>query len=54
MDQNLSFDRTDITVGAGLKLANGAVLKIDYQRFTDLDINTAERNQINAGVAVWF
>ena len=54
MDQNLSFYRTDITVGAGLKLANGAVLKIDYQRFTDLDINTAERNQINAGVAVWF
>lgn len=54
MDQNLGFDRTDITVGAGLKLANGAVLKIDYQRFTDLDINTAERNQINAGVAVWF
>jgi len=53
-NQNLAYDRTDITLGAGLKLANGAVLKIDYQRFTDLDLNTNERHQINAGVAVWF
>jgi hypothetical protein len=54
MNQNLAFDRTDVTIGAGLRLANGAVLKIDYQRFTNKDLNTAEKHQMNAGVAVWF
>ncbi len=54
MTQNLSYDRTDITIGMGLKLANGAVLKFDYQNFTDLDVNTDQRHQLNAGIAVWF
>ena len=54
MTQNLTYDRTDITMGVGLKLANGAVLKADYQNFTNLDENSGSRHQINAGVAVWF
>lgn len=51
--RNLAYNRNDITCGFGLKLANGAVLKLDYQRFTNMS-NTNQDHQINAGVAVWF
>ena len=54
MLQNLSYDRTDLTIGTGLKLANGAVIKLDYQHFTNENESTGAIKQINAGVAVWF
>lgn len=54
MIQNLSYDRTDITIGTGLKLANGAVIKLDYQHFLNKEETTGARKQFNAGVAVWF
>jgi hypothetical protein len=48
-----AFSRQDLTMGIGWKLHQGAMLKLDYQRFT----NKADKqalNQINAGVAFWF
>ena len=53
LTRNLAYNRNDITWGFGLKLANGAVLKLDYQRFTNKSSSNKD-HQINAGVAVWF
>ena len=53
LTRNLAYNRNDITCGFGLKLANGAVLKLDYQRFTNKSSSNKD-HQINAGVAVWF
>jgi len=48
-----SFDRTDITLGLGWKLARGAMLKADYQVFKNQGSGDSKQ-QFNAGVAVWF
>ena len=50
---NPALNRTDLTVGLGWRLVKGAMLKLDYQRFSNK--GTSEpRQQVNAGVAVWF
>jgi hypothetical protein len=51
--ENPALNRTDLTVGLGWKMAKGAMLKLDYQRFNNKDAGEA-KNQVNAGVAVWF
>ncbi|NQU54953.1 MAG: hypothetical protein HQ522_20735 [Bacteroidetes bacterium] len=49
---NGAFDRTDVTVGAGWWLSSGAVLKADYQFFSNaLDSNSG---QFNMGIGIWF
>ncbi len=48
-----AFDRTDITIGLGWKLARGAMLKVDYQVFKN-EASDDSKQQFNAGVAVWF
>ncbi len=50
---NPSYDRTDVTVGLGWKLHRGAMLKMDYQMFSNKGTSDT-RHQVNAGVAVWF
>lgn len=51
--QNPEFQRSDLTVGLGWRLAAGAMFKADIQRFSNQ--GTADsKNQFNAGVAVWF
>ncbi len=50
---NPAFDRTDLTMGLGWKIANGAMLKLDYQLFKDNGPGDSG-HQVNAGVAVWF
>lgn len=50
---NPSFNRSDLTIGLGWKLASGAMLKMDYQVFQSKAKSDA-RQQLNAGVAVWF
>ncbi len=50
---NPSYDRTDLTIGLGWKLTRGAMLKMDYQMFTNNGTSDT-RHQVNAGVAVWF
>jgi hypothetical protein len=54
MDRNLTYGRLDYTTGFGLKLANGAVLKADYQQFINIDPTTDAKHQINIGFGVWF
>jgi len=54
MDRNLSYGRLDYTTGIGLKLANGAMLKADYQQFINVDPTTDAKHQINLGFGVWF
>lgn len=50
--KNKAYDRTDITVGAGWWLAQGAVLKADYQFFNNgLD---SKSGQFNLGIGIWF
>lgn len=50
---NPALNRTDLTFGLGWKMAKGAMLKLDYQRFSNKGTDD-DRNQVNAGVAVWF
>lgn len=50
--ENKSFDRTDVTIGAGWWLATGAVLKADYQ-FFDTAAGSAG-GQFNMGIGIWF
>lgn len=50
---NPSFDRSDLTVGLGWKMAKGAMLKADYQFFNDQGPGESRR-QFNAGIGVWF
>lgn len=50
--KNKALDRTDVTVGAGWWLASGAVLKADYQFFSDALDNS--KGQLNLGIGIWF
>jgi len=50
---NPALNRTDLTLGLGWKMAKGAMLKMDYQRFSNKG-SSDSRNQVNAGVAIWF
>jgi len=51
--QNPEFQRTDLSIGLGWKLAAGAMFKADFQRFSKQGTEDS-KNQFNAGVAVWF
>ncbi|MEQ6118379.1 hypothetical protein [Reichenbachiella sp. MALMAid0571] len=51
---NDAYNRTDITIGATFKLANGAVLKTDYQILKNAIANSKSDRQLNFGVGVWF
>ncbi len=49
---NGAYDRTDITVGAGWWLSSGAVLKADYQFFSDATGYSS--GMFNMGIGIWF
>jgi hypothetical protein len=49
---NGAYDRTDVTVGAGWWLSSGAVLKADYQFFSNALDNSS--GQFNMGIGIWF
>lgn len=51
--QNPEFQRSDLTIGLGWKLAAGAMFKADFQHFSNQGMSDS-KNQFNAGVAVWF
>lgn len=51
--QNPEFQRSDLTVGLGWRLATGAMFKADFQHFSNQGTGDS-KNQFNAGVAVWF
>lgn len=50
---NPEYNRNDVTFGLGWKLNSGAMLKLDYQVFSDKGASDPG-HQVNAGVAVWF
>jgi hypothetical protein len=50
---NPEFQRSDLTIGLGWKLAAGAMLKADFQWFSNKGTGDS-KTQFNAGVAVWF
>ena len=50
---NPEFQRSDLTIGLGWKLAKGAMLKADFQWFSNKGAGDS-KTQFNAGVAVWF
>jgi len=51
---NNAYGRTDMTYGLSYHIANGAVLKLDYQIFENRVSDNTPKSQINAGVGVWF
>lgn len=51
--KNKALDRTDVTVGAGWWLASGAVLKADYQFFSN-ELDSSNKGQLNLGIGIWF
>ncbi|MCF8333971.1 MAG: hypothetical protein K9I47_07475 [Bacteroidales bacterium] len=53
INRNKQYNRNDITLGIGWKMANGAMLKADYQ-LMDWEDNTERSNQFNAGIAFMF
>lgn len=50
---NKAYDRTDVTAGIGWWLAPGAVLKADYQFFSN-EFDDSNKGQLNLGIGVWF
>lgn len=50
---NPAYQRSDLTLGLGWKLAAGAMFKADFQWFGNKGTDEAIK-QFNAGVAVWF
>ncbi|MFY0652637.1 MAG: hypothetical protein JXQ96_11415 [Cyclobacteriaceae bacterium] len=51
---NDAYNRTDVTLGATLRLATGAVLKADYQIMSTAVDGALNKKQLNLGVGVWF
>lgn len=52
--KNNAYNRTDITVGAGFKVADGAVFKADYQNMSNEQDGSKPKNMFNMGIGVWF
>ena len=48
------YNRVDITFGVGWKMAQGAVLKADYQLLSNAEPNSKNTGQLNIGLGVWF
>lgn len=53
VESDPAYERSDLTVGLGWRLASGAMLKTDMQWFGNKATGDAIM-QFNAGVAVWF
>lgn len=52
LEINGAYDRTDVTIGAGWWLTSGAVLKADYQFFSNALNN--DSGMFNMGIGIWF
>lgn len=53
LNVNPAFQRSDLTIGLGWRLTQGAMLKTDIQWLGDQGTDDS-KTQFNAGVAVWF
>lgn len=54
INKNDAYARTDMTFGISYHIANGAVLKGDYQIFDNEAKGSKPSSQLNFGVGVWF
>ena len=54
LEKNDSYARTDITLGVNYHVANGAVIKGDYQMFSNEAEGNEPSSQLNFGIGVWF
>ena len=52
--KDLSYDRQEWTFGLSYKIANGAVVKGDYQIKDNASVGGSSVGQLNFGVGVWF
>jgi hypothetical protein len=50
---NDAYNRTDITIGLGFKMAQGAMFKADYQLLSN-ESSENKKGQFNFGTAIWF
>ena len=49
-----AYNRTEITIGLGYKIAKGAMFKADYQIKSDASSSEEKNGQFNFGTAIWF
>ena len=49
-----AYNRTEITLGIGFKVAAGAMFKADYQLLSNASAPDDKKNQFNFGIAIWF
>lgn len=52
--ENPAFDRNDLTFGMSYHIAQGVVVKGDYQIFDNEIANSDSTNQLNFGLGFWF
>lgn len=52
--ENPAFDRNDLTAGLSYHIAQGVVVKGDYQIFDNDVANSDSTNQLNFGLGFWF
>ncbi len=54
LEDNLAYDRTDITTGLTYHIAPGVVVKGDYQFKTNALDGDDVKDQLNFGIGLWF
>jgi len=54
IDRNLGFNRQEWTAGLSYHIANGAVVKADYQILDNAIDGHDATGQLNVGIGVWF
>ena len=54
LEADKAFDRNEWIFGLNYKVAQGAVLKVDYQVVNNALPGSTSKNTFNAGVGVWF
>jgi len=52
--RNLAYNRNEWTLGLSYHVADGAVVKADYQFFDNALENNKTKGQLNLGFGVWF
>lgn len=52
--RNLAYNRNEWTLGLSYHVADGAVVKADYQFFDNAVKNNKTKGQLNLGFGVWF
>jgi len=53
LTKNLAYDRDELTFGLSYHIAQGAVVKVDYQ-IKDNAAASSAKNQLNLGIGIWF